>query len=267
MSRADEPLSDLLDFAVDLAWRAGRATLPHFQTGADVETKPDATPVTAADRGAERLARSIIGERFPEDGILGEEFGAERPGAARRWVLDPIDGTKSFVQGVPLYGVLVALEQDGEPVLGVLHFPALDETVCAARGLGCRWNGRPARVSSVDRLEDAVVVATDIENMDRHGRREGWDRLRDAVRLTRTWGDAYGYALVATGRAEAMLDPVVSHWDVAPLRPIIEEAGGEFTDWDGRTTSKVDHAVAANGALAARVRELIAGSDAAGESP
>jgi histidinol-phosphatase len=253
-----EELRQRLDFAVEVAWRAGRATLAHYQTGTRAETKADATPVTVADRAAERVCRELIAERFPYDAILGEEEGETGAGAEQRWILDPIDGTRSFVRGVPFFGVMVALEHDGRAVLGVLHFPALDETVYAAAGLGCWWDGRRARVSDVDRLGDALVLTTDAQALTRGPRAASWSRLAGSAGLCRTWGDCYGYALVATGRAEAMLDPVLSIWDAAALGPIIDEAGGVFTDWDGTAGHFVDSAVATNGALATAVRELLA---------
>jgi histidinol-phosphatase len=252
-------LRSQLDFAVEVAWRAGRATLAHYQTGIAAETKPDASPVTAADRAAETIARQLITARFPGDSVLGEEEGETRPGAARRWIIDPIDGTRTFLRGVPFFGVLIALEQDGRTVLGVMHFPALDESVYAARDAGCWWNGRRAAVSATDALERALVLTTDIENIAAAGRTAGWDRLRQRAGLCRTWGDCYGYALVATGRAEAMLDPVVSLWDTAALAPIIEEAGGVLSGWDGEPGHQHGHAVATNGALAREVRALLRG--------
>jgi histidinol-phosphatase len=253
-------LRDTLDFAVHVAWRAGRAAFAHYQTGVASESKVDESPVTTADREAEDIARRLIAERYPDDGLLGEERGELRAGAARRWVLDPIDGTRTFVRGVPLFGVLIALEADGDAVLGVMHFPALAESVYAARGLGCWWNGQPARVSATARLDEALVVTTDVEHIERVGRRDGWNRLRAAAGLTRTWGDCYGYALVATGRAEAMLDPVLSIWDAAALAPIIAEAGGRFTSWDGADDYRAGSGVATNGALADAVRHTLAGT-------
>jgi histidinol-phosphatase len=253
----DEKLSDLLEFAVEVAWRAGRATLAHYQTGVVAETKADSSPVTVADREAERIARELIQARFPDDGIVGEEFGEWRPSATRRWILDPIDGTKSFVAGVPLYGVLLALEENHQSLVGVVHFPALTETVYAARGEGCWWNGRRARVSKVDKLEDAILLATDAESIVRHGHGAGWDRLRSAARFTRTWGDCYGHVLVATGRAEIMLDPVLAPWDAAPLQPIVEEAGGVFTSWAGAPTHLGGSGIATNHALAQVARDTL----------
>jgi histidinol-phosphatase len=251
---------DLLDFAVEVAWRAGRVTLAGYQTGIVAEAKADDSPVTRADRDAERLARSLIEARFPHDGIIGEEEGEVRPGADRRWILDPIDGTRSYIRGVPFYGVLLALEEEGEAVLGVIHFPALAETVYAARGLGCWWNGRRALVSDTYRLDQAFVLTTDAENVYRADRGTGWDALRARVARWRTWGDCYGYALVATGRADAMLDPMMSIWDAAALAPIIEEAGGVFTDWDGQPGHTGGSAIATNTALARDIRAILTGN-------
>lgn len=248
---------DLLAFATEVAWRAGRLTLAHFQTGVVAESKPDDSPVTAADRGAEQLIRSIIAARYPTDGILGEEEGETRTGADRRWIIDPIDGTRSFVRGVPFFGVMLALEEDGEVVLGVLHFPALEETVAAAREVGCWWNGRRALVSDETHLERALICTTDVENIEKQNFGRGWNRLRSRAGIVRTWGDCYGHALVATGRAEAMLDPIMSPWDAAALVPIIEEAGGVLSDWRGESSWRNGSIVATNAALAHDVRELL----------
>jgi histidinol-phosphatase len=248
---------ELLDFAVEVAWRAGRATLAHYQTGITAETKADASPVTEADRAAELVVRELIGARFPDDAVLGEEGGETGEGARRRWIVDPIDGTRTFLRGVPFFGVMLALEVDGAPELGVIHFPALDETVYAARGAGCWWNGRRARVSATATLQDALLVTTDVANIDVQGLTPGWQRLTAAAGLVRTWGDCYGYALVATGRAEAMLDPILSIWDAAALVPIIEEAGGVYSSWPGAGGGVYGSAVATNAALASQVRALL----------
>ena len=253
----DEPLADLLEFATSIAWQAGRRTLAHFQTDVAVEHKADASPVTLADRDAERFLRDRIAGRFPEDGIIGEEFGIVGEGARRRWIIDPIDGTRTFVRGVPFYGVMVALEIDGEAQLGVIHIPALTEIVSAATGLGCWWNSRRAHVSDIADLEKALVLTTDIENIERHGQRDRWDRLRTRVGLTRTWGDCYGYVLVATGRAEAMIDGVLSIWDAAAVAPIIREAGGEVSDLDGVPGYRNGSLVATNGKLGGTIRRLL----------
>lgn len=254
---SERTIESELEFAVDVAKRAGRLALDHFQTGVGIEKKPDGSPVTVADRAAERLIREAIEARFPEDGFVGEEHGTVRTDADRRWIVDPIDGTRSFVRGVPLYGVMIGLEEAGEPILGVLHFPALEgETVYAARGVGCWWNGEACRVSGLANIREAVVLTTDAERVeDRH--REGWERLRRAAAFARTWGDCYGHALVATGRAEVMVDPLMSVWDAAALMPIVEEAGGVFTDTSGRRTHEGGSAISTNAELADIARSLL----------
>ena len=254
-----EPFQNLLEFAVEVAWRAGRVALGHYQTGIAAQTKPDASPVTEADRAAEMLVRDLIETKFPHDGIVGEEFGEVRSGARRRWIVDPIDGTRTFVHGVPLFGCLLALEEDHEPVIGVMYFPALEETIYGARGEGAWWNGRRALVSDVVNLESALILTTDLDNIDRQGYGDGFQRLRGSGAMLRTWGDCYGHALVATGRAEVMLDPIMSVWDAAALKPIIDEAGGVFTSWDGTATHNGGSAVATNAALAREVRTLLNG--------
>ena len=255
-----EPFRNLIEFAVEVAWRAGRISLAHYQTGIAAETKPDASPVTAADRAAEQLVRDLIETKFPNDGIVGEEFGEVRAGARRRWIVDPIDGTRTFMRGVPLFGCLLALEEEGEPVLGVMYFPALEETVYGARGEGAWWNGRRALVSDVVSLDDALILTTDIANIEQQGFSAGYKRLASRAGMLRTWGDCYGHALVATGRAEVMLDPIMNVWDAAALKPIIEEAGGVFTSWAGDATHNGGSAVATNAALSREVRTLLNGS-------
>jgi histidinol phosphatase-like enzyme (inositol monophosphatase family) len=248
----------LLEAAAELARLAGDVAMGHFRAGVAVETKGDGSPVTIADRAAERAAREWLARRFPGDGILGEEFGAEHDEAARRWILDPIDGTKSFVRGVPLWGTLVAVAE-GETVLaGAAYFPAAGELVAAAPGAGCWWNDARCRVSGVSRLEEATVLTTDERFRGQPGHREGWRRLSDRALVSRSWGDCSGYLLVATGRAEVMVDPRMSPWDSAALQPIITEAGGVFTDWAGAPTAFGGSAVATNGALAREVREILA---------
>ncbi len=219
-------------------------------------SKSDGTPVTLADREAEALIRERIAERYPHHGVLGEEYGEANPGARVRWILDPIDATRAFMRGVPLYGVLIGAEVDGLATVGVAHFPPLKETVAAAAGLGCTWNGAPCRVSGVTRLEDALVLTTDpvIVSAD-----PGWKALQASAGLVRTWGDCYGHALVATGRADAMVDPVMHSWDCAPFLPILTEAGGRFTTRDGVETIHGGSAVSTNGALHREVLELLRG--------
>ena len=218
----------LLEFALDAAWQAGRITLSYFQNQVAAERKADNTPVTIADRQAEQKLRELITHYWPDHSFLGEEFGQQAGNSGYRWLIDPIDGTKSFVSGVPFYANLLALTKDDEPLLGVAHFPALNETVYALRGEGCFWNGRRAHVSQVDKLADAVLLFSD---MDTFGEKTAvWQHLIAATYVQRTWGDAYGYSLVATGRAEIMLDPIMALWDCGPFQVILEEAGGTFTE-------------------------------------
>lgn len=251
----------LLEAVQTVARLAGARALSHFRQGVQVETKADGSPVTVGDREAEQVARAWIAEHFPEDGIVGEEGADVRPGASRRWLIDPIDGTKAFVRGVPLWGTLIAVAQGESVLAGAVSLPALDELVAAERGAGCFWNGRRCHVSGVEALSRATVLTTDAGALSR--------RLRpvlEAGAVSRTWGDCYGYVLVATGRAEAMIDPVLADWDSAALQPIVEEAGGVFTSLSGARTGFGRSAIATNLALADPIRRLIApGSGARGE--
>ncbi len=249
-------MSPRLAFAIEAAYRAGRLTLQYFQTGAEVETKSDQTPVTAADRGAERLIRELIAQHYPEDAILGEEEGGS--GAPDRWVIDPIDGTKSFVSGVPLYATLVSYEVAGEPVVGVCYFPALDEMLYAEVGQGAFCNGRPARVSTKSEVGGSVFSCGGLNSMKKHGRLKGFEKLSDEALATRSWSDAYGHALVATGRIEAMVDPIVNAWDISAVSLIVREAGGTFTDFAGREALS-NEAISSNGLLHGKVLEVFRG--------
>jgi len=247
-----------MDAAEAVARVAGEVALRHYHRGVTVETKKDGTPVSVADRQAEEAARAWLEKHRPEDGILGEELGATRPEARRRWILDPIDGTKTFVRRVPLWGTLVALAEGENVLAGAAYFPAVDELVVAAQGAGCLWNGRPARVSGVSKLSEALVLTTDAR-MGTGAQIRELEGLCARAGLVRTWGDCYGYLLLATGRAEAMVDSIMAPWDSAALQPIIEEAGGVFTDWSGRRTAFGGSVVASNAALAAEVRAALGG--------
>ena len=247
----------LMHAAADVARVAGDVALRHFRSALRVEIKGDGSPVTIADREAETAARAWLADRFPRDGILGEEQGLTAGASGRRWVIDPIDGTKTFVRGVPLWGTLVAVAEGDDVLAGAAYFPAVGEIVAAAPGAGCWWNGARCRVSGVDALGSALVLTTDEQFTHRPDRRDAWRRLAGSAGVARSWGDCYGYLLVATGRAEAMLDAVVGDWDVACFLPIVEEAGGVFTDWDGRRAAFGGSAVATNRALAGAVREAV----------
>ena len=257
MAIATEQLKQLLDFAVDIAREAGAITRRHYQGSFTAERKADNSFVTIADREAEAYLRTRITEVFPADSILGEEEGEQSGSSSRRWILDPIDGTYSFVHGVPLYGVLIGLELESEPVLGVVNLPALGELVYAARGLGCVWNGEPAHVSATASLDEALLLSTDFGVCEQYGFGAAAEALQRQVKARRTWGDAYGHVLVATGRADIMLDPVMNVWDCAALLPILEEAGGTFTDWNGTPTIHGGNAISTNGLLFDRVMQVV----------
>jgi histidinol-phosphatase len=251
----DKP-SDLLEFAEEVAWKAGEITLKYFGEPIDVDLKDDNTPVTVADRSAEDLIRSEIERRFPDHGILGEEHGATRPGADFQWIVDPIDGTKAFIRGVPLYGVMIALEERGESRIGVVHHPALGLTAAAEVGHGTRINGEPARVADARTYEETAVLSSDFAGLWLE-RPEFAAELMRRFPLQRTWGDCYGYTMVASGRAQAMIDPEMSRWDLAALKPIIEEAGGMFTDLDGVRTAAGEHSLAATPRIHAEIMKLL----------
>ena len=251
-------LNHALDVALEAAFAAGQRTLAHFQTTLDVETKADHSPVTIADREAETVLRERLERAFPDHGIVGEEFGASRPGASHPWYLDPIDGTKSFVRGVPLYAVLVALEVEGRVEVGVAHFPALGETLAAATGRGTRWNGRRVHVRTTSALEEAFVGFTDAASFAQHGRARAWGEVLTRTAYRPGWSDAYGHALVASGRLDAMLDPVMHPWDCGPFPVLLREAGGRFGAWDGRETIHGGEAVSCSAALWPALEPLLA---------
>jgi histidinol-phosphatase len=245
-------LDNLMDFAVRTSEAAGRITLAQFGS-AVVTFKLDGSELTDADTAAEEHMRSAIAEHYPEHGIFGEE-GARVSGIGRfRWIVDPIDGTRSFASGVPLYGVLLALEERGVPTLGCCHFPVLSFTIVAARGAGCWSGGRRVEVSSCERLDEARIVTSGLEYWRDWATplcRQGFDRLVSLGRFTRTWGDCYGYCMVASGRADVLADPACgARWDYAPMIPIITEAGGIFSTLSGGSIHSWSTALATNGRL------------------
>jgi histidinol-phosphatase len=264
MSAADAPAADpdLVHEAVELLRMAGEATLRWFRDDAlTVDQKGDGTPVTQADREAERLIRTELAARHPDDGVLGEEE-TETPGTSgRRWILDPIDGTKAFTRGVPLYSNLLAVEDAHGIAVGVINIPALGETVWAGRGRGCFANGVPAHVSTTSELSRAYVSTS------------GLGPWSDAAILAlhhsgaslRTWGDGYGYVLVATGRIDAMVDPAAELYDVAPMPVILAEAGGRFSSLDDEDDPGRGSGLASNGVLHADLLAVLGGPAASAE--
>jgi histidinol phosphatase-like enzyme (inositol monophosphatase family) len=245
-----------LDTAVSLLRRAGDRTLQWFRA-ADLEviSKADGTPVTEADRDAERFLREHLAEAFPGDGVLGEEEAPTSSTTGRRWILDPIDGTKAFTCGVPLYSNLLALEDEHGSAIGVVNLPALGETVWAGRGLGC-WSERGrAAVSTHATLDGAYIMSSSFG----HWPAGSVAALESAGAILRTWGDGYGYALVATGRVAAMVDPVVEPYDIGPMPVILREAGGRFTDLAGEETIETGSGIASNGRVHEQLLAILRG--------
>ena len=241
---------------IEVAQAAGRHTLKYFRANdLVVDAKTDDSPVTIADREAEQLVRNQIAKRFPSDTLQGEEFAEQTGTSSYRWIVDPIDGTKSFVCGVPLYSTLLALEHDGEPLGGVIYIPALGEIVVAAVGHGCwyrpddRADWQPASVSNKTEMSEAVFVTSQVDAFDARGAVQAYKRLEAAAWITRSWGDGYGYLMIAVGRADIMIDPECNAWDVAAILPIVVEAGGTFTDWKGNATTRGGDGVGTNGKL------------------
>jgi histidinol-phosphatase len=257
VSLQESPGGGRLELALRLAEAASRATLGYFRTDAfQVERKSDRSPVTRADKEAEQLVRTMVAERYPEDGILGEEFGKVAGRSPFEWIIDPIDGTKSFISGVPLYSTLVGLTLQGEPIIGVIAIPALGELVIGIRGGGA-WYGcgnglnavalQPTHVSNVEDLADGVFVVSQVDNFSKRGAQTAYETLESKSYISRSWGDGYGYLLVATGRAELMVDPIVNPWDIAAVAPVVVEAGGRFSSWSGEYDIHAGHGFASNG--------------------
>jgi histidinol phosphatase-like enzyme (inositol monophosphatase family) len=262
MTNGNPEIRRRLDLALSAARVAGRRTLDFFQQeGLRVDRKPDRSPVTAADRDAEQILRRIIREAFPGDAILGEEYGREDGTSGFCWILDPIDGTKSFICGVPLYGTLIGVEHEQHSIVGVICLPALDECVFAGAGEGAWYvkggsTPRPAKVSACQDLSDGVFLTSQVDSFATRNALGAYLELEKRASITRTWGDCFGYLLVATGRADVMVDPIMNLWDAAALQPILEEAGGVFTDWRGQRTIHSGEGIGCNQLLLEQVLSI-----------
>lgn len=251
-----ETPSTLMLAVEEVARRAGDIARGYFRDRPPTETKPDGSPVTEADRAAERCARDWIAGRFPGDAIIGEELGVSGSGR-RRWLIDPIDGTKSFVRGVPLWGTLIAVCEGDTVLAAAVYCAAVSEMMVAGLDEGCWLNGVRTRVSDVATLGEATVLGTAVVSPRRPGYAPAWGALAERAAVARTWGDCYGYLLVASGRAEVMIDATLADWDSAAVQRCVVEAGGVFTDWDGNATAFGRSAIATNAKLAAEVRSVV----------
>ncbi|MCL6097715.1 MAG: histidinol-phosphatase [Bacteroidetes bacterium] len=249
-------LNELKNFCKALADESGKIIRDYWRTEISVDTKTDFSPVTVADKKAEELMREMIMKRFPDHGILGEEFGEHNPGSEYKWVLDPIDGTKSFICGTVTFGTLIALLKNGEPVLGVINQPILNEFLIGDNSTA-ELNGRKVNVRKCSNLSEAVLLTTDQLNIEKYRDIKKFDELVHKVKMYRQWGDCYGYYLVATGYADIMIDPIMNPWDLMALIPIIRGADGTITDYYGNDPVKGESIIATGGTIHKNVLETL----------
>ncbi len=249
-------MNELKQAAMEFAREGGDSTLNYFNKSFELEIKDDDSPVTNADREAEATIREKIREHFPGHGIIGEEFGKENEDSDVIWILDPIDGTKSFIHGVPFYTTLIGILVKNKPEIGVIYAPALNEMVSAGKGLGCYHNGEKTSVRTCSNLSDATFLSTDVTSFEEHGFQAALTELLQSTRIHRTWGDAYGHMLVATGRADIMIDAILHIWDAAALLPIITEAGGSYSDLSGNASIESGNAISTNKTLKDKIVHL-----------
>jgi len=245
------------EVALDAAFQAGQFALQHFDRDVTVQWKPDRSPVTVADQGAEELLRTMLLGKFPGDGFLGEESGAVASTSGFRWIIDPIDGTRSFVRGVPIWATLVGLEYKGEAIAGVAYLPAMNQTYRALRGDGAFRDHRRLQVSKVDKLTEAHVYYSSITWFTKAGCERQFLALVKQTERQRGFGDFYGFVMVAQGAGELMVEHGVHAWDLGGLVPIIEEAGGRITAWDGRYNIDRPDVIASNGLLHAAALAIL----------
>tara|TARA_R110002096_G_scaffold134785_4_gene286075 strand:- start:3796 stop:4569 length:774 start_codon:yes stop_codon:yes gene_type:complete len=249
-------IKELLDAAVEIAKIGGQHTLKYFKKDFEIISKADDSPVTIADRETEQIIRKEILKRYPDHGIIGEEYGRTNEGSNIQWVLDPIDGTKSFIHGVPFYTTLIGIMIDNEPIIGVINAPALDEICAAAIGHGATFNGKPCHVRNTEKLADSTFLVTEIKRFQDNGLEPQFQELMAKTKLHRTWGDAYGHMMVAIGRADVMFDPILNIWDAAALLPVVKESGGVFSDMNGDETIHTGNGFSTNKALYPQVKAV-----------
>ena len=249
-------LREFTDFIALLAEESARIILQYYRREIFISTKSDDSPVTIADKMAEEKMRELIIKQFPDHGILGEEFGSYKPDAEYQWILDPIDGTRSFICGTPLFGTLIALLQDGKPILGVMNFPVLGQFFLGDNSQTL-LNNKVVQMRRIRHLNEAVLLTTDIQNISKYPDITRFQNLMEQVQLFRTWGDCFGYSLLAAGFADIMVDPVMSAWDIMALIPIIKGACGEITDYQGKDPLKGSSIVAASPVLHQQIIKIL----------
>lgn len=232
---------------VESAQAAGKLALQYFDQDVAVEWKHDQSPVTIADRSAEQLLRDRLTQAFPGDGFLGEEFGTTPSSTGYRWIIDPIDGTRSFVRGINQWATLVGLEYQGEMIAGLAYEPVGDRVYRALRGDGCYRNDRRIRVSETPTLQQSIACYSGFHFFQKAGKEQQFMNVLRAVDRARGLGDYYGFVLLAQGSVDVMVDYGVHIWDIAGLKVVVEEAGGTFTDWDGGADLERPDSVATNG--------------------
>lgn len=243
-------LAELQQAAEEFAKLGGNTTLNYFKKSFQLERKSDQSPVTNADREAESIIREQIRKHFPGHGIIGEEFGTENEDSEVVWVLDPIDGTKSFIHGIPFYTTLIGILVRNKPEVGIIYAPALDEMVSAATGKGCKLNGEKITTRTCTSLAEATFLTTEVDTFDEYGFGDPFRKLLSSTRLHRTWGDAYGHMMVATGRADLMIDPILNLWDAAAILPVVTEAGGRYFDVFGKPSIQTGNAISCSAGIA-----------------
>lgn len=250
-------MQEFVDFTKQLAQASGDIINSYFRQAVAVESKADQSPVTIADKQAEEIMREMIMKEFPAHGIIGEEFGKHNESASYQWVLDPIDGTKSFITGTFLFGTLIGLMKDGQPIVGAIHH-SLTSHLLLGTGDQAQLNDQPVRVRDTKTLREAVLLYTDFIDVGRYQNGIAFQQLMGRTKYNRTWGDCHGYFLVATGYADMMLDPIMSLWDIVALIPIIKGAGGKITSWNGGLPLEGDGIIATNGILHEQVLRALA---------
>lgn len=249
-------MKEFRDFLKILADESSRIINKYFRTDIKIESKLDDSPVTIADKNAEEKMRELIMKQFPEHGILGEEFGNHNEGAEYTWILDPIDGTKSFISGALSFGTLIALMKNGKPILGVINHPILNEFLIGDNE-ATELNGRKVKMRECNSLSEALLLTTDHLNIEKFQNLKKFENLMRSVKLYRNWGDCYGYYLLATGYADIMMDPIMSPWDSMALIPVIKGAGGIITDYHGNDPVKGNSIIAASAGIHQQVVELL----------